>query len=281
MLQNLEEAGMAFFVASPSRLSLCLSRPVSRTGLHCARIAHTGSDIMSEPRQEVAPQDQLSTIMKMVMELSQEVQTLKKPMDVDNTEVSTSETTEAEPGVSWSDVLRPQKTEAQSEKARRLCRLFTTAPALQHLQASEGEIPSYSGVPETPTARWNDLADSQLQVVQRKLELSLNLLVLHSDSDHPTALLGAAAWTRSAWQDLHEQRRRLLAGAESHKLQARKDDIKANLLTDEEKRKLSKQDRVSSASTWRGRSPDWGTGQGKGSGGERSRDPSVDIAPQE
>jgi hypothetical protein len=230
---------------------------------------------MSEPRQEDASQDQLSTIMKMVMELSQEVQTLKKPMEVDNSQESESETTEAEPEASWSEVIRSPKTEPHGERAVHLCRLLSGAPSLQHLKASEGDIPSYSGVPETPTARWSNKADSQLQMVQRKLEQSLNLLVLHSESDNPAAITACAAWMRSAWQDLQEQRRRMLAGRDSYKLDGRPDDVKPRLLSAEEEKKISRKPRPpwtrttqpkESPPSWRGRSTSRGKG-GKGKGG--------------
>ena len=60
------------------------------------------------------------------------------------------------------------------------------------------------------------------------------------ETGNKAALGGAAAWQRSAWQDLQEQRRRFLAGREAWKLERRKEDMAVKLLTDEEDKKIGK-----------------------------------------
>jgi hypothetical protein len=69
----------------------------------------------------------------------------------------------------------------------------------------------------------------------------MHSLVAHLEGGDQKHLGLAAAWLRSAWQDLHEQRRGLIAGGKGRSLlDKRPDDVRPRLLTAQEEEKLSK-----------------------------------------
>ena len=140
---------------------------------------------------------------------------------------------------SWSDILRQKRRQATGEEAAKFARLLETAPDLQALKDSRGDVALYMGVPEAPGPRRNRV-DGQLFQAQVKVELGLHLMTHYLETGNKAALGGAAAWQRSAWQDLQEQRRQFLAGREAWKLERRKDDKTVKLLTDEEDKKIGK-----------------------------------------
>lgn len=137
-------------------------------------------------------------------------------------------------------------------------------------------------MPETPPARRNRV-DSNLTMVQRKLEHAMNAMV-HSQETNSREQLGqAAAWVRSAWEDILQQRRHLLAGKQSFKLDKRTDDTRTRLLNKEEEDKINKARRpaTNARKTWWGDTQTWagnssqsstfpkktgGKGKGKGKG---------------
>ena len=111
-------------------------------------------------------------------------------------------------------------------------------------------------------------------------------MVETQDNSHITV---QTALMRSAWEDLQQSRRHLLAGRQSYKLDPRTDDNKVRLLSREEEKKIrpsifqgkgifqgqqaTQQNTGSStSSSWyrtasRGRSTERGKGKGKGKGG--------------
>ena len=126
---------------------------------------------------------------------------------------------EADP--SWSDILRQKRRQAAGEDAAKFAKLLETAPDLPALQDSRGDVALYFGVPEAPGPRRNRV-DGQLFQAQVKVELGLHLMTHYLETVNKAALGGAAAWQRSASQDLQEQRRQFLAGREAWKLERRK-----------------------------------------------------------
>ena len=147
---------------------------------------------------------------------------------------------ESEP--SWSDVLRQKRRPATSEEEAKFTRLLSTPPSLQSLKENRGDVALYQGVPEAPAARRNRV-DAQLYQAQAKIEVGLHLMTHFLETGNKGALGGAAAWQRSAWEDLQQQRRQFLAGREAWKLDRRKDDQAVKLLTEEEEKKIWKQQR--------------------------------------
>ena len=83
------------------------------------------------------------------------------------------------------------------------------------------------------------------QVPQAKIEVGLHLTTHFLETGNKGALGGAAAWQRSgsAWEDLQQQRRQLLAGREAWKLDWRKDDQAVKLLPEEKEKKICKPQR--------------------------------------
>ena len=112
----------------------------------------------------------------------------------------------------------------------------------------------YEKVPETPLPRKNRV-DQNLFVAQRKLEQCMHRLVHYCESGDRKSMVEGAAFCKSAWEDLQQQRRGLLAGKQSFRLEPRADNTKARLLTKEGEAKLFRTPRP----TGRWRSPrGWG-----------------------
>ena len=160
--------------------------------------------------------------------------------------------------VSWSDVLSQARRTPSNEEAARFTKLLASAPSLQALKENRANVQLYLGVPESPGARQNRV-DSQLQAAQQKIELGLHLLTHYLETGNRAAIGGAAAWYRSAWEDLNQQRRQFLAGKEAWKLGRRNDDHAGRLLTEEEEKKLSRGKGVGKGNHDRGRFRDSAT----------------------
>ena len=141
---------------------------------------------------------------------------------------------------SWSNILRQRRRQATGDEAAKFLKLLETAPDLQALRDSKSDVALYLGVPEAPGPRRNRV-DSQLYQAQAKVELGLHLMAHFLECGNRSALAAAAAWQRSAWQDLQEQRRQFMAGREAWKLEKRRDDKSLKLLSEEEEKKIGKQ----------------------------------------
>ena len=98
-------------------------------------------------------------------------------------------------------------------------------------------LPQYTGVPQTAPPRKNRI-DLNLFQAQKKLEDSMHMQMHFLETGDKKHLSMVAALTRSAWEDLNQNRRTLLAGKQSFKLNPRLDDDKPKLLTREEEQKV-------------------------------------------
>jgi len=142
----------------------------------------------------------------------------------------------SEDEAAWGEVIAQPRTEPASAEGARLAQLFARPPPLQDLKAMESSIQRYSGVPETPPPRRHRV-DNQLHTVQKKLEVSMHLLVHFLETNDKSALATSGAYLRSASEDVLQQRRQFMAGKQAWKLPRRADDNRPTLLTaDEEKR---------------------------------------------
>ena len=56
---------------------------------------------------------------------------------------------------SWADILRQKRRQATGEDAAKFAKLLETAPDLQALKDSRGDVALYCGVPEAPGPRRN------------------------------------------------------------------------------------------------------------------------------
>ena len=70
------------------------------------------------------------------------------------------------------------------------------------------------------------------------MEIVMHIMV-HSQEKQASAEV-VAAFAQSAWEDLQQQRRSLLAGRQMSKLDIREDDSRARLLSKEEEEKVAK-----------------------------------------
>ena len=141
---------------------------------------------------------------------------------------------------SWDLVLKSQKMAVTSAHGKSLVSMLSDPPPLEKLKAAEHDAVHFLGVPETPGPRRNKI-DFNLWQSQHKLEEAMHSLLNHFEQGDQKHLGLTAAWLRSAWQDLHEQRRVLLAGGRGKNLlEKRPDDVRARLLTPQEEEKISK-----------------------------------------
>jgi hypothetical protein len=142
--------------------------------------------------------------------------------------------------------------EPQKQDTKDFVTLLQTAPPLQDLKITTQKTTRYTGVPEPPPPRRQNKIDTHLFTVESKLCTTLNILADFIENEDHTNIGLAAAFIRSAQQDIREQRRGLLAGRQAWKLDPRKDDEKTKLLTAEEEKRMKPQ------------------GKGKGKGGGQS-----------
>ena len=110
-----------------------------------------------------------------------------------------------------------------------LVQLLGNPPPLEALKATGKTLTKYQEIPQTPPPRKHRL-DSNLAIMQNKLEMAMQALVHSQETNEREPVAQAAAWIRSAWEDIHQQRRHLLAGRQSHKLDKRVDDTRRKLL---------------------------------------------------
>ena len=191
----------------------------------------------------MAQNEALEAIMAELRSLRVEVTTLKEAkahageeeaddetwMDEDGQQAATSST--------WADVLPTRTLQAETPTAVALTQRFQQAPPLDLLKGLEASVPKYQGVPQAPHARRHRV-DLALWTIQRKLEHTMNLMVHSIETGNPKNLELSAAELRSAWEDVLQQRRGLLAGRQAPKLDKRPDDNRTRLLSAEEEKKV-------------------------------------------
>ena len=144
-----------------------------------------------------------------------------------------------EQSTAWDTVLEPQEVPPSTSSGRHLCRLLGSAPPLGALahQNDGGRPPRYVGVPRTVPPRKNRI-DRDLWQAQWKLERAMHEMVTAMKLDDKSPMIRAAACIRSSWKDLHQQRRRLLAGKATYQLEARADEDRPRLLSKDEEAKI-------------------------------------------
>ena len=137
----------------------------------------------------------------------------------------------------WQQFFTPTHQEPSTLEGHTVCTLLAQPPPLQDLRNSQAKVVLYKGVPVTPapTKQFNDKKQFDIQV---KLEANMHLIIAALENDDKSKLVEAAAWSRSAWEDVLQSRRKQFAGRQSWKLDSRMDDDRAKLVTAEEEKKL-------------------------------------------
>jgi len=181
-------------------------------------------------------QQQLQQVLQQLhMEAQQAAGPAAQADDVDDSE---EEMEQAQ--ASWDLVLKSSKLIAQAPDSTSLIAMLAEPPPLEKLKGAEQDARHFQGVPETPGPRRHKV-DYGLWQAQHKMEEAMHSVVAHLEGGDQKHLGLAAAWLRSAWQDLHEQRRALLAGWKVRNLlDKRPDDVRARLLTAQEEENVSK-----------------------------------------
>jgi hypothetical protein len=147
------------------------------------------------------------------------------------------ETAEDQTEPSCKEIIHRNAVAPNTAEAQRFLQLLSKPPPLQDMKMQAQSVVVYSGVPETPAPRRNKV-DLSLYTVQHKLEVAMHLLTQSMDTSQVISMVQAAAWIRSGWEDLQQQRRSYMAGRQAWKLDQRSDDQKAKLLSPEEEKKI-------------------------------------------
>ncbi len=234
----------------------------------------------------------VSQIVEELRRMRQEIEDLKKSRDAPAAPAAAmqeeeweddpdEEGAETDRGPGWGSVLPPVMIPPSRPDAIALCNLLRTPPPLDQMKFAETTVPRYDGVPPTPPPRRNRI-DTQLFGSQKKSEEAMQMLVHFFENGDPQSLQVVGALLRSQWEDLHQQRRGLLAGRKAPILGPRSDDNRPRLLTREEEQKLrqanpprprqSRQEGFGSHQ-FRSKTPRKGKGKGKGKGGSQSSKP--------
>jgi hypothetical protein len=154
----------------------------------------------------------------------------------------------------WVDRLTGAQTQVSVQGAASLVSLLASPPPLDLVAKQVREQVQYKGVPQTPAARQNKV-DQRLFTIQKKMEIAMHQMVHQQEVQDPKSLEVIAAMLRSAWEDVQQQRRVLMAGRQAPKLDTREDDNRARLLSREEEDKIAK-GRAARAQSFRA-NPDW------------------------
>jgi hypothetical protein len=140
----------------------------------------------------------------------------------------------------WEKLLGSDLTDPTTNAAQALVQSLQNPPPLGNLKSNKAKSTLYRGVPEAAPPRKHRV-DFSLWQSQQKMEMVLHNLIELLETGERNQIGVAAAWARSAWQDLHEQRRRLLAGGKgANFLERRPDEQKTRLLTPQEEEKIQR-----------------------------------------
>ena len=171
-----------------------------------------------------------------IQRLRAEVEALKaqgKPEEKDEDIADAEEYT----NFSRDDVLGTATKAVTQPGASAMAALIPEPPSLEMLRHNAQNITKYQGVPPTPAPRKNRM-DAKLYQPQLKLENALHCLIHYMETRQEVALGQVAAWTRSAYEDIHQTRRGWYAGRQAYKLDPRQDDDRPKLLSQEEQAKI-------------------------------------------
>ena len=133
----------------------------------------------------------------------------------------------------WSPVLANVAQEPVTQTGLDLIAKLAVPLPLPQVRLAHQHLTRYTGVPESRST-----PDNKLWEVQLKLEDAMHALVGSCEQANQDLVLKAAAFVRSAFQDVQEQRRWALARGQAWKLEKRPDATTATLLTKAEEDKI-------------------------------------------
>ena len=192
------------------------------------------------------PQQDVAALASQVEALKAQIQALQRPTGAgatvadfaDEGDVDMLDLEEEAQALSWEDVLEATEATATTTEGQKLCQLLHSPPPLSMVSGQEKPV-RFSGLPKTVPPRKN-MIDRQLWSAQWKLERVMQEMFQALEEDDKSKMLKAGAFARSAWEDLHQQRRRLMVGRQAGALDGRPDEDKPRLLSKEEEQKLRK-----------------------------------------
>ena len=161
----------------------------------------------------------------------------KPSIEIADTEITHAEDEEGDADAEWGVLLGRPAQQPTQDRTITLTHLLATPPSLEQLKFQMQTMTRYTGVPATPNPRRNKI-DRGLWSAQHKIEGCLHHICHFLETQDDRALGVGAAMARSAWEDLHQQRRTVLAGRQAFKLEPRIDDDRPKLFSKEESSKI-------------------------------------------
>ena len=158
-----------------------------------------------------------------------------EPADVD--EENEVREPDSDQALGWEEVLGPSVQSVSNPHAKAFSELLEHPPPLTQLYSATKSVPIYHGAPRTPPARKVKI-DRDIATTQKKLETALHAMTHHLETSDPHALGLAGALVRSSWEDLQQNRRRLIAGRAQFALKPREDNDQPRLLDKDEEDKV-------------------------------------------
>lgn len=132
---------------------------------------------------------------------------------------------------------RKEKT-ATTELGRSLIAMVQWPPPLDRLSDMIRDTPVYAGMPQTASM---GQPSGELFHITRKLECALNLMVSQAEQPANAALLRLImATVRSAHEDIWQMRRKAEAQGRQHLLDPRIDQLRTDILSEEERKRIGR-----------------------------------------
>lgn len=160
----------------------------------------------------------------------------------------------------WESVFPSKLQDVTQQAAKDLVARLAKPPSQELLNGQLQQVARWRGVPHTAVPR-QDARDRRLHALSAKVEAAMNLLVQLRENGNIAAVDAAAGFLRSAFEDIHQERRALAAGGAANKLAPREDKAQGRLLTPEEEKEVR-----ATRSKGKGKGKGWRTYSSSGRG---------------
>jgi hypothetical protein len=223
---------------------------------------------------------EMQTVVAEIRKLQEEISRMKlelaearsgtgqrgEPAEVDEADVDEGSVREPDSGhaLGWEEVLGPSVQTVRTPQAKAFAELLEHPPPISQLLSATKTVPTYHGALRTPPPR-KVKVDRDIATTQRKLETALNAMTHHLETSDPHSLGLAGALVRSSWEDLQQNRRRIMAGRAQFALKPREDNDQPRLLDKDEEDKVRRARQPRPQGKGKGYFAPSGQSQGQGS----------------
>ena len=138
----------------------------------------------------------------------------------------------------WGELLGNPSQVPESPQGKKLSKLLASPPPFTLLEQNCKDMKNYEGMPKTAPSR-NCKRDHDWQAIQKKLEKHMNLMVQWKEEGNEKYFWAAMGMVRSAWEDINQQRKKMMLPQKLHfLLDKREDDDSVKLLSETENRNI-------------------------------------------